>query len=117
MPNAPLKPCANRLCPELVPRGTAYCGKHKTVRYREQERGRPAGRKKRLGRLWQKKRAVVLAGEPLCRECRRAKATEVDHIIPWEQFRDKRYADAATNLQPLCKSCHSRKTASEVLNQ
>jgi len=56
---------------------------------------------------------MVLNREPLCREClkqgRLTPATEVDHIVP--------LASGGTNdlenLQPLCHSCHSRKTAKE----
>ncbi len=112
MPNAPLKPCADRLCPELVPRGTARCDKHKTEHYRRQEASRPRDRQKRFGRLWQKKRAIVLAEEPLCQVCRRAAATECDHIVPVADGG----TDARSNLRGLCKACHSRKTAAEVLN-
>ena len=54
---------------------------------------------------------MVLAEEPLCRECakqgRTVPATEVDHIDGnvWNMSRE--------NLQPLCLECHSRKTARE----
>ena len=36
-------------------------------------------------------------------------ATEVDHIVP----KSAGGTDAMDNLQALCKSCHSRKTAKE----
>lgn len=60
---------------------------------------------------WRRIRAVVLAREPLCRCCaaqgRVRAATEVDHI----DGDDANSADS--NLQPLCRSCHSAKTARE----
>lgn len=58
---------------------------------------------------WQKLRAQVLAQEPLCRDCHKRQiitpATDVDHISgdPSDNSMD--------NLQPLCHSCHSIKTA------
>ncbi|EKZ1926205.1 TPA: HNH endonuclease signature motif containing protein [Stenotrophomonas maltophilia] len=61
--------------------------------------------------LWRRLRAVVLAREPLCRCCagqgRVRPATEVDHI----DGDDSNNADS--NLQPLCRTCHSTKTARE----
>ncbi|WP_329755241.1 HNH endonuclease signature motif containing protein [Stenotrophomonas maltophilia] len=61
--------------------------------------------------LWRRLRAVVLAREPLCRCCagqgRVRPATEVDHI----DGDDSNNADS--NLQPLCRPCHSAKTARE----
>lgn len=60
---------------------------------------------------WQKLRAAVLADRPLCSHCRRrglvVMATDVDHANgdPSDNSDD--------NLQPLCHSCHSLKTAAE----
>lgn len=61
--------------------------------------------------LWRRIRAVVLAREPLCRCCAAAgrikAATEVDHIDGDDANNDD------SNLQPLCRPCHSAKTARE----
>jgi 5-methylcytosine-specific restriction protein A len=62
-------------------------------------------------RDWQRLRGVVLREEPVCRTCRRALAQEVDHIVPIDQSPERRLD--RSNLQALCKSCHSRKTAVE----
>jgi len=58
---------------------------------------------------WRAIRARVLAGEPLCRDCATAghstPATEVDH-------QDNVTANnTMENLAPLCRPCHSRRTA------
>ena len=65
-------------------------------------------------KAWRTLRSHVLQSEPLCRECNKqgrvTAATMVDHIQPvtaggpfydWD------------NLQPLCDSCHARKSARE----
>ena len=62
------------------------------------------------GARWRKLRVMILAREPYCQAdgCNEW-ATEVDHIVP---LRDGG-TDRVDNLQGLCKSCHSRKTATE----
>ena len=63
------------------------------------------------GSAWQRLRASVLNGEPLCRHCAArgivTEATDVDHVSgdPGD--------NSSENLQPLCHECHSRKTASD----
>ena len=65
-------------------------------------------------KAWLTLRAQVLQAEPLCRECSKRGRVEtaamVDHIEPvtaggafydWD------------NLQPLCNSCHAKKSAKE----
>lgn len=56
---------------------------------------------------WRKKREKVLADNRVCVVCRQTPSDTVDHIIP------KRAGgtDAYDNLQAVCRSCHSRKTA------
>ncbi|WP_313465651.1 HNH endonuclease signature motif containing protein [Stenotrophomonas sp.] len=60
---------------------------------------------------WRRIREAVLAREPLCRACamlgKVCAATEVDHID------GDSGNNADTNLQPLCRPCHSGKTARE----
>lgn len=60
---------------------------------------------------WRKLRLSVLKGEPLCRHCKAegkiTPAQEVDHIDGDAWNRDR------SNLRPLCKPCHSRRTAKE----
>jgi len=65
------------------------------------------------GVTWRRLRLTILAGEPLCRACqaegRSRGATDVDHIVPLARGG----TNAKANLQPLCHTCHSRKTATE----
>ena len=89
---------------------------------------RPHGKRKRAvakprlsshargyGSRWEKLRAVFLRQHPLCASCesegRCTAATEVDHVIPHRG--DQALFWAPGNLQPMCKPCHSRKTARE----
>jgi 5-methylcytosine-specific restriction enzyme A len=70
-------------------------------------------------RAWRRFRLRVLAdvgrveyphGGPLCVTCG-GEATDVDHITPHGGNDGLMYANA--NVQSLCESCHSRKTATE----
>lgn len=70
-------------------------------------RGNSAGRG--YDHIWRKIRLAKLSAEPLCRRCREAgrvtAAVEVDHI----DGNSRNNADV--NLRPLCKPCHSSRTA------
>lgn len=66
---------------------------------------RPSPYKQGYDHAWQKTRIEHLSIEPQCRNCGRV-ANEVDHIIPKRQ----RGSNDHSNLQSLCKPCHSRKT-------
>jgi 5-methylcytosine-specific restriction protein A len=65
---------------------------------------------------WVRLRLMVLAEEPLCRECLKLgmvePASEVDHVISVRQAPELRLV--RSNLQSLCASCHSKKTAKEM---
>lgn len=112
----PLRPCAHAGCREVT-RDT-WCPKHKPQR-KERRSAESADwhRWYKLPIFAKKLRPQQLLREPFCRECARfglrVPATDVDHIIPhrgdWSLFTDP------DNLQSLCHSCHSRKTALEVL--
>mgnify|MGYP003651026733 CR=1 FL=1 len=75
---------------------------------RDKYRGSAASRG--YGSRWRRLRRMILNRHPLCVHCDGSvAATEVDHIVP----RAAGGNDAPENLQGLCKSCHSRKTATE----
>lgn len=69
---------------------------------------RLAGKHVYNSRRWVRMRGAIINREPLCRLCGRP-AKEVDHLIPLRMGG----ADTAANLQPLCRTCHGRKTSGE----
>ena len=77
----------------------------------------PSARATKRRPLGQRRRARLLAAEPLCRECRRqgrtTPAAEIDHIVPLASGG----GDQDDNLQPLCRDCHWRKTATENMRR
>jgi len=97
-----------------------YTGKPKTARERraEYDSGREHSAARGYGRRWKRARESFLNQYPLCVRCHNAgvlvAATEVDHITPhcgdMDLFWD------VSNWQPLCKHCHSVKTAEETHN-
>jgi len=101
-------PCRHPGCSALS--RSPRCEEHEAQRQRcyDQERGSAA--KRGYGSKWRKLRARFLRVHPICMEpgCSE-EATEVDHIVP----RAHGGADAWDNLQALCKSHHSQKTARE----
>ena len=112
MPRKPPKPCAWQGCPELT--YSRHCGRHTkqdAARYNKYCRDPETNR--RYGQAWRKARARYIAKNPLCERCRGegrlTPAQEVHHVKP--------LADGGThdesNLESLCKSCHSRITVGE----
>ncbi len=68
-------------------------------------------------RTWQRLAEAFLQVNPLCRACLDdgrgpVSATQVDHVIAFDGRNDVRRLDWS-NLQALCHSCHSAKTARE----
>ena len=113
MPMRPLAPCPYPGCHELLGRG--YCEAHRKQERTAADEYRGSRSQRGYDDRWTKIRRVVLTREPLCRICRRSGRTtvanEVDHIIPLRSGGGT--GAGLDNLQPLCKSCHSRKTLSE----
>jgi 5-methylcytosine-specific restriction protein A len=106
MPKAPSRPCATHRCPGRAKNGR-YCAKcAKRAQKRRAPEKRASSAKRGYGANWRKIRAAHLKKHPLCVVCGEP-ATNVDHIIPLA----KGGTNASSNLQSMCHSCHSRKTA------
>ena len=108
MPKAPKRPCRYPGCPNLCDKGV-YCSKHIQS---SSDRMRGGAETRGYDARWRKARKVFLQQHPLCAECKQngklTPATVVDHIIPHRG--DKQLFWDEANWQPLCKSCHDRKT-------
>lgn len=107
MSTTPNYPCRHRGCPQLVS-GGGYCQTHaKDARSPDR---RESAHRRGYGRRWKRLRDWMLSRRPFCAipGCGRP-ATDLDHIVP----RAEGGTDDPDNLQPLCKACHSRKTAAE----
>ncbi len=114
MPHKAKHPCHYPLCPGLAESGKRYCEKHKHLEGKDLPKDRRPYRPQYKG-AWPRLRALYLKRNPLCVECKKkglvVEATEVDHIAPIRERPELRLV--WSNLQALCKSCHSRKTARE----
>lgn len=110
MPHAPLRPCRQPGCPSFCKPGQVYCPQHAPELSSDALRGSAAFRG--YDRKWQAARKVYLQRNPLCSVCLKdgklTPATVVDHIVPHRG--DQRLFWDEKNWQPLCKSCHDRKT-------
>ncbi|GAB5501332.1 MAG: HNH endonuclease signature motif containing protein [Pseudohongiellaceae bacterium] len=98
----------DRHCDTHKPKAEAERQRYLAASRRAHDQRRPSSTARGYDAKWRRIRNRVLAGEPNCRVCGRV-ATEVDHITPLTRGG----THALSNLQPLCKSCHSKKTVRE----
>ena len=113
MPRKPKRPCAKHPCPNLT--YGLYCEVHAKQARQLYEQRRGTAAQRGYNARWRRLRRMVLARQPLCADPfdlhrehgETVAATEVDHIVAKDRGGD----DSMDNLQGLCKSCHSRKTA------
>lgn len=103
MPSRPRRPCTQPGCAELTLDGR--CPAHQ----RQYDNSRGTAAERGYGARWRRLRMMILRRDPICRMCNRAASVHVDHIVP----RARGGQDTDGNLQGLCPSCHSRKTARE----
>lgn len=76
-------------------------------------------RKLEKSRAWRNVARLIRARDPLCKSCKLEPTHDVDHIIRARDYIAMKGGDLAyyfdeSNLQGLCKRCHSRKTSDEV---
>lgn len=113
LPERPLRPCKHPGCHALTRSG--WCDQHYRPRSPAWGAKRPSPSARGYTYRWYKASKSYLASHPWCAECERNSratlATEVDHIVP-HKGNQALFWDRA-NWQPLCHSCHSRKTAKE----
>ena len=111
MPTAAPTACSHGGCANYAASGSK-CREHASSD--NQQRGTATARG--YDAHWRRLRHLVLLDEPLCASClsrgRYTPANEVDHIVPIAVAPARRLD--RTNLQALCKTCHSRKTMEET---
>jgi 5-methylcytosine-specific restriction protein A len=101
----PKRPCRQPGCPNL------NCKEHRAKRLD----ARPSAASRGYGRRWQRLRLMFLRANPLCADPfglhansgEVAMAEHADHIKPKRDGGQDKW----DNLQGLCHSCHSKKTA------
>lgn len=92
-------------CPEFVQKGRCQpCQRH----YEAQHKGRQGN--KGSGSRWKRFRIAYLKRNPFCVKCGN-EATVIDHLNG--QGRAGVDAFKEWNCQPMCATCHNRKTATE----
>ncbi|MGH6977841.1 MAG: HNH endonuclease [Brevundimonas sp.] len=93
--------------------GSVLVSNQRVVAKRTQDNRRGSAASRGYDADWRRCRAAFLKRYPLCRFCEEAgrveAATVVDHIISIEDRPDLRLD--WSNLRPLCKVCHDRRTA------
>lgn len=115
MAQAPLKQCCAPGCKRLI-RGKPRCDECEAKRPRRRT-AKPTTKHDVFtsNRRWRALRLRVLAATPLCVRCQESgkvtAASEVHHIQPRRSHPELAYV--VSNLEALCKPCHSRETMRE----
>lgn len=112
MPYKPKTICTIISCNEFAIK-YGLCNKHIKEKYQTQNQTRD----KNITHLysspsWDRLREQHLRKQPFCIQCKSVILLQVDHIKPHQGNPLLFYGES--NLQTLCKSCHSRKTMKEI---
>lgn len=114
MPKKRPHPCNNPGCPQTT--SSRFCPEHTKQNNKYTDSMRGSRIERGYDNNWLKLSRWHKKNNPLCVICLRdgilSPTEEVDHIIPFKGIDDPLRLDE-TNLQSLCKSCHSKKTATE----
>ncbi len=117
MPRSAPTPCRYPGCAAVLAT-PGFCPQHQASTHRDYGRARrgfDAEVDFYQSKDWRALRAAVLRDDPLCVACQAkgmlVAATVVDHVVP---LKDGGARFDRANLQPLCVSCHNRKTARET---
>jgi 5-methylcytosine-specific restriction protein A len=96
--------------PTYRPPGAGLAHKADARAY-DMNRRDPESRRFYSSKAWRKMRALVLAEEPLCRDCSKAGrlelAVHVHHEVEYRQAPE--LGLERSNLTPLCLACHNRR--------
>lgn len=112
MPRRAGTACTRPSCPGIVRKGVcSECGPRKAQREVVYDRERGSAASRGYDRRWQRLRLMYLRANPFCADCAAAsevtQATEVHHRVAKRNGGE----DTWENLESLCKSCHSKRTA------
>ncbi|MFP8218745.1 HNH endonuclease [Klebsiella quasipneumoniae] len=115
MPPRAKRPCRHKGCTAVTNDVSGFCEIHRQQHAGDGWRNYQPGKTRHergYGRPWEIKRARIMKRDKyLCQNCRRdgiaTKASSVDHIIP----KAHGGTDDDFNLESLCWTCHSKKTA------
>lgn len=119
MPARAPSACRRPGCRGLVRNGVcSVCGSLKTAINAAHDATRGSNTERGYDNRWRRVRLLHLRNNPLCRMCLLdgvvTAATMVDHIVPIADGGEKLDDD---NLQSLCRDCHARKTADDLVKR
>lgn len=112
MPQRAGSACTRPGCAGIVRAGVCtVCGPRKAQRDANYDRERGSAASRGYDRRWQRLRLMYLRANPFCADCttsqKTTQATEVHHKVAKRDGGQ----DEWNNLESLCKSCHSKRTA------